>query len=146
SKNYRTVARLVPDHAAKCFAIEVEMDVDDQTLQAATRGTVDGDLSFEIDGRHFATSMERIRGETRLKSRYCDADEEVRDRARFEACRNRYSETAANDLRPWTRQDIVPQPDDMLQERLYALQWITPEGRLFFTSAREEDLAREREV
>jgi putative DNA methylase len=90
--------------------------------------------------------MEGIRRETRVRSRYRDADQKARDRARFEACRNRYSETAANDLRPWIRQDIVPQPDDVLQERLYAIQWITPEGRLFFTSAREEDLARERVV
>src|SRR5262249_9005581 len=146
SKNYRTVAKLVPDHASKRFAIEVEMDVNDEALQAATRGTVDGDLDFEIDGRHYATSMERIRGETRLRARYRDTDEETRDRARFEACRNRYSETAANDLRPWNKDDIVPRPDDILQERLYAIQWAAPDGRLFFTSAREEDLAREREV
>jgi hypothetical protein len=107
SKNYRTIARLVPDHVLKRFAIEVEMDVDDEAMEAAARGTVDGDLNFEIDGRHYATSMERIRGETRLKAHYRDADEEARDRARFEACRNRYSESAANDLRPWTREDIV---------------------------------------
>ena len=48
SKNYRTVARLVPDLAAKRFSIEIEMGVDDEALEAATHGTViDGDLDFE---------------------------------------------------------------------------------------------------
>jgi putative DNA methylase len=147
SKNYRTIARLVPDRASKRFSIDVEMEVDDEALEAAARGTIEGgDLNFEIDGRQYATSMERIRGETRLKARFRDVEEETRDRARFEACRNRYSVTAANDLRPWAKDDIVPGTDDILQERLYAVQWTTPDGRLFFTSAREEDFVREREV
>jgi hypothetical protein len=146
SKNYRTIARLIPDHASKRFGIEVRMDVDDEALAAASGGTIAGGLDFDIDGRRYTTSMERIRGETRLKARYRDADEEIRDRRRFEACRNRYSENAANDLRPWTKEDIVARSGDILQERLYAIQWIAPDGRLFFTSPRADDLAREGEV
>jgi hypothetical protein len=122
------------------------MGVDDDALEAATHGTVDGGLNFELDGRQHTTSMERLRGEVRLKSRYSDAGEEARDRQRFDACPNRYSETAANDLRRWEKGDIVPRSEDVFQERLYALQWLTPEGRLLYTNAREEDLAREREV
>ena len=90
--------------------------------------------------------MEHLRGEVRIKSRYRNAEEEVRDRERLEACRNRYSETAANDLRPWEKGDIAPLSADVFQERLYAIQWLTPDGRLFFTCSRNEDLAREREV
>jgi putative DNA methylase len=146
SKNYRTAARLVPDNIAKRFAIEVDMGVGDESLEAATHVTFDDDLSFEIDGRRCNTSMERIRGEMRLRNRYENPEDEARDRSRFEACRNRYGEAVANDLRPWTLEDIVPRPDDVFQERLYAIQWLAPDGRIFFTSAREEDLAREREV
>lgn len=87
--------------------------------------------------------MERLRGEVRLRSRYRDPEEEARDRERFESCRNRYSDTAANDLRLWELSDIVPRPSDVFQERLYAIQWLTPDGRLFFTSSRDEDMARE---
>jgi adenine-specific DNA methylase len=147
SKNYRTAARLIPDHTAKRFDIAVEMGADDEALEAASRGTVDDEgLNFELDGRRQTTSMERIRGEVRLRSHYRDPDEEARGRRRFEQCRNRYSEAAANDLRPWEIEDIVPRPGDIFQERLYAIQWLTPDGRIFFTSAREEDLAREKEA
>jgi adenine-specific DNA methylase len=147
SKNYRTVARLVPDHANRRFEMEVEENVSDEALEAAARGTVlDGDLDFEIDGEPHQTSMERLRGEVRLKGRYRNPEEEARDRERFESCRNRYSDTAANDLRLWELSDIVPRPGDVFQERLYAIQWLTPDGRLFFTSSRDEDMARENRV
>ena len=146
SKNYRTVARLFPDPAAKRFAIEIVMGVDDDALEAATSGTVDGDLNFELDGRRQSTSIERLRGEVRLRSRYRDPEEEARDRQRFASCRNRYSEAAANDLRPWEKEDIVPRPGDILQERLYAVQWLTPDGRLLYSNPGDEDLAHEREV
>jgi putative DNA methylase len=86
SKNYRTVARLLPDHANRRFEIEVEENVGDEALEAATRGTVlDGDLDFEIDGEPHQTSMERLRGEVRLRSRYRDPEEEARDRQRFQS-------------------------------------------------------------
>jgi putative DNA methylase len=147
SKNYRTVARLVPDPAAKRFSLAIEMGIDDDELEAATSGTVvDGDVNYDLDGRQHTVSMERLRGEVRLRSRYRDVEEEARDRKRFDSCRNRYSETAANDLRPWETEDIVPRTGDIFQERLYAIQWLTPDGWLLYTNPREEDLAREREV
>ena len=72
SKNYRTVARLVPDHASKRFEIEVDRRCRRRSARSGgMRGTVvDGDLDFEIDGRRHTTSMERLRGEVRLRSRY----------------------------------------------------------------------------
>jgi adenine-specific DNA methylase len=146
SKNYRTVARLIPEPATKRFNITIRMGVSDEALEAAREGTVDGDLNFEVNGRRHVTSMERIRGEVRLKSRYQDPQEEARDHLRFQRCRNRYSETAANDLRPWATEDIVPRPGDVFQERLYAIQWLTPDGRLFYTSPRAADLIREKKV
>jgi adenine-specific DNA methylase len=146
SKNYRTVARVVPKPNNKRFAIEIEMGVDDDALEAAARGTVDGDLNFELDGRRHTTSMERLRGEVRLKSRYHDQQEEARDRQRLASCRNRFSHTAGNDLRPWDKEDIVPRTGDIFQERLYAIQWLTADGRLLYSSPTSEDLARERQV
>ncbi|MFO1036184.1 MAG: DUF1156 domain-containing protein [Geminicoccaceae bacterium] len=147
SRNYRTVARLVPDADARRFEIEVEDGIDNDKLAIAEQGTVEGgDLRFTLDGRERRTSIERLRGEARLRSRYRDGTEEAKDRRRFEGCRNRYAELSANDLRPWDPQDFAPKSDDVFQERLYAIQWLTPDGRIFFTAAREEDLARERHV
>ncbi|MGH7122630.1 MAG: hypothetical protein ACREFP_27170 [Acetobacteraceae bacterium] len=57
-----------------------------------------------------------------------------------------------NRLRLREKSDFVPRPDDIYQERLYCIQWITKEtlgkGRqeTFFATVTEEDLAREREV
>ena len=33
-----------------------------------------------------------------------------------------------NRLRMWEKSDFVPRPDDIWQERLYAIQWITKES------------------
>src|SRR5260370_32394716 len=57
-----------------------------------------------------------------------------------------------NKLRQWEKTDFVAHPDDILQERLYCIQWITREtlgkGRqaTFFARVSDEDLARERKV
>jgi adenine-specific DNA methylase len=57
-----------------------------------------------------------------------------------------------NRLRRWERLDFMPRSDDLLQERLYAIQWITKEtldsGRqeTYFTGITEDDLSRERQV
>ena len=147
SRNYRTVARLVPDPLQKRFDIEVIMEADDEALQLATHGTIDGNnVRVTIDGREHSTSIEALRGEVRLKARYRDKAEGVRDRDRLAACRNQYVQTAGNDLRQWEIGDIAPRSDDIFQERLYAVQWLTPDGRLFFTSARTEDNTRDRQV
>ncbi len=53
---------------------------------------------------------------------------------------------AGNDLRLWDIGDIMPRSDDIFQERLYAVQWLTPDGNLFFTAAGTEDIARDRRV
>ena len=55
-------------------------------------------------------------------------------------------------MRLWEKSDFVPRPDDIFQERLYCIQWITKEslgkGRqeTFFATVNDDDLARERKV
>jgi Protein of unknown function (DUF1156) len=147
SRNYRTVACLIPNPPEKRFDIDVVMQADDVALKAAANGTIDGNyLRMTLDGQEHRASIERLRGEVRLKSRYRKPAEAAMDRARFEACRNHYADMAANDLRRWELDDVVPRPDDVFQERLYAIQWLTPDGSLFFTAARAEDIAREKQV
>ena len=51
-----------------------------------------------------------------------------------------------------TKDDFKPRSDDIFQERLYAIQWITketihqPRQETFFTGVNEADLVRERKV
>src|SRR5262249_45375505 len=52
----------------------------------------------------------------------------------------------------WDKADFMPRPDDIFQERLYAIQWITKDTlgtnrqETFFASVTDDDLARERQV
>ena len=148
SKNYRTYAQLRPDHERKRFEIEIVSGATDEELEeAAHSGTVgDRALSYGLDGRTHVTSIEAIRREVRLKSRYRDPNEERRDRERFAAARNKYGESSANDLRRWERSEFVPRADDIFQERLYCIQWSRPDGSFFYVGPTTGDLGREAEV
>ena len=53
--------------------------------------------------------------------------------------------TIDNRLRMWEKFDFMPQPDDLLQERLYCIQWARPKKRgngieYEFRTATEDDL------
>lgn len=148
SKNYRTVAILVPDAANKRFTIEVVTGATDEEIAAAeAAGTVkDRALRYTLDGREYGTPITALRGDVELRSRYLDAESRRRDEERLAACRNRYAATAGNDLRRWQKDDIVPRSEDIFQERLYAIQWSRPDGSFFYAGVTERDEERERQV
>lgn len=148
SKNYRTVAKLIPDPENRRFTIEVVTGVTDEEIAAAeAAGTVkDRALRYTLDGREYVTPITALRGDVELRSRYPDAESRRRDEERLAACRNRYSATAGNDLRRWEKEDIVPRPDDIFQERLYCIQWSRLDGSFFYAGVTERDEERERQV
>lgn len=60
--------------------------------------------------------------------------------------------TNKNRLRKWQKEDFAPREDDIFQERLYAIHWIT-KGSLeqsrqetFFTAVSQNDTQREQKV
>lgn len=130
SKTRNVIARLVPDHDNRRFDIEVISGVSDAQMRSAEKGTVrDGALVYELDGKTYRTPIKTLRGD------YRDADG-----------------NSANRLRRWEKHDFKPRPDDIFQERLYAIQWIRKETldssrpETFFASVTEADLQRERKV
>jgi putative DNA methylase len=130
SKTRNVVAKLVPDHAAKCYGIEIHSGVSAAEMAEAERGTVrDGRLVHPMNPERSGVEMKTIRGD------YRDTDGINR-----------------NQLRQWEKSDFVPRRDDIWQERLYCIQWITKEsfgkGRreTFFASVNDDDLTRERNV
>lgn len=130
SKKRNVVAKLVPDHEGKRFDIEICTGVSNEEMNAAERGTVrDGALVYELDGKTYDTPIRTLRGDHK------DADGET-----------------TNNLRRWEKHDFVPRPDDIYQERLYCIQWITRDTlnttrqETFFASVTDEDLAREKQV
>jgi len=46
-------------------------------------------------------------------------------------------------LRLWTRNDIIPQPNDVFQERLYCIRWIDKDGNKRFRAPNDDDESRE---
>jgi adenine-specific DNA methylase len=124
------IARLVPNYKLKYFDIEISTDVSEAELAAAAVGTVQAKhMVYELDGEIYRTSIRSLRGDYRQPDG-----------------------TTANYLRRWQLHDATPQPGDLLQERLYAIQWMTKESlgqrrpETFFAAVMEADLRRERQV
>ena len=130
SKKLPHVCPARPGSAHKRFDIEIVTDATPEDLAAASGGTLqDGDLVYKLDGETYRTSIKTIRG---------DYD--------FPMARS------ANRLRRWDKADIVPRPDDIFQERLYCIQWITKDTldsfrpKFYFAAPTEADFQRERKV
>ena len=49
-------------------------------------------------------------------------------------------------LRQWERDDIVPRPDDVFQERLYCIKWEDDKGERYYASPTKADLQCEEKV
>jgi putative DNA methylase len=130
SKIRSTIARLEPDHANKRFHIRIVSGVTPEELAAASEGTIQSShLVYELDGQTYRTPVKTLRGDYRLTDG-----------------------TTGNRLRQWERSDFKPRADDILQERLFAIQWVTHDtvdaGRqeTYFAEPTEADLERERKV
>lgn len=106
SKNGNVIAELVPDPDRKRFDIRVKNDASAEEMRAATQGTMqDGNLQYELNGKTYRVSIKTLRGD------YRDADGSTRNR-----------------LRHWGKGDFKALPEDVFQERLYAIHWISKES------------------
>ena len=130
SKTRNSIARLKPDHKNTHFHIEVVSGVSSTEMKAAAKGTVqDGTLVYELDGKTYRTPIKTLRGD------YRDPEGKT-----------------SNRLRRWKKSDFKPRPEDLFQERLYAIQWITretvdqPRQKTYFAPVTGADLERERVV
>jgi adenine-specific DNA methylase/very-short-patch-repair endonuclease len=141
SVTHRVCAKLVPNHEKKRFEIEVVTSATLEEMEQAKQGTVrDGNLIYQLNDQEYITSIKTIRGDRKVDNE------------------------PINDLRKWEKLDFVPRPDDILQERLYCIQWIKPlhpnscdvsrwnddggKSRqvTYFASVTEEDLEREQKI
>ncbi len=130
SKQKNTIARLIPNYEVKRFDIEVVSNVSASEMKQANEGTVrEGALVYELDGKTYRTPIKTLRGD------YKDSDG-----------------TNKNRLRKWEKEDFAPRGDDIFQERLYAIHWITKSSldqsrqETFFTGVSQEDIQREQKV
>lgn len=130
SKTRNAIARLKPDFENKRFDIEIISGASKEEMSAAEKGTVqDGDMVYSLKGKAYRTPIRTLRGDFRL------ADG-----------------VSGNRLRRWEKSDFKPRPDDIYQERLYGIQWISKKtldaGRqdTWFAAPTAADLEREQQV
>ena len=135
SKGYRVIAELIPDVMAKRYEVAIRSGVTDEELIAAEKGTVRTDgrgqdpcLVHTVNGVEYRTKISTLRGDY-----------------------HKDDGSNGNRLRLWDKQDFMPRPDDIFQERLYCVQWMRPKKRgkgyeYEFRDVTTEDLKRERIV
>lgn len=130
SRMRNVVARLVPDHKDRRYTIEVRTGVSSAEMAEAEQGTVrSGRLVHPMNPERSGVEIKTIRGDNRDPGG-----------------------TTRNRLRLWEKTDFIPRPDDILQERLYCIQWITKgsveKGRheTFLAAVTSADLDREHKV
>ncbi len=129
----RAIAVLIPDLTRKRYVIEIRCGVTPEELTAAAKGTVRSDgrgqdpyLIHTVKGTEYRTKISTLRGDYRKPNG-----------------------STGNRLRLWDKIDFKPRPDDILQERLYAVHWMRPKKpgkKKFdyeFRSVGDADLKRE---
>ena len=131
----QAIVELIPGVASKRYDIDVRLGVSAEKMASAAKGTVRTDgrgqdpyLIHTVDGIEYRTKISTLRGDYRGKDG-----------------------STGNKLRLWDKTDFRPRPDDIFQERLYAVHWMQPKvsGKKFdyeFRSVTAEDRKRERIV
>ena len=100
----RTLARLIPKASKQRFDIDIRSGADPDTVVATRNtGTVkESRVQCPNPDCRASTSIGAIRGDQRERNK------------------------RGNKLRLWDKDDLVPRPDDVFQERLYCVRWRLP--------------------
>ena len=119
-----TIAKLVPDKATRTFQIPIIQGISTEEMEKAKlEGTWADGIRCPVD---------KDGNWLNPHSRQATPIEELRGR---------------QGLRRWGNDDLVPRPDDVLQERLYCIRWVDPEtGEKYYRAPTEADLKREARV
>ena len=133
-KNNNTAIVLQPDPKNKRYDLLIKSGLSITEIGKYDKGTYqNGELVHTVDGKEHRNSLKSIRG---------DYTEVVGGRR-----------VNKNQLRQWEKSDVVFHPDDIFNERLYAVQWIKelPEGETGrapteFRTVTLADLDREKRV
>ncbi len=135
STSRRVIAELVPDQVNLRYDIQIHTGVSEAEVLSARTGTVRRDSKYEeaclvhqVNGTTHKTKISTLRGD------FQNPDG-----------------TISNHLRRWQKHDFKPDSEDILQERLYCVQWMRPKrkGKSYdyeFRTITASDLDRERVV
>ncbi|MDP2903848.1 MAG: hypothetical protein Q8N96_12215 [Methylovulum sp.] len=147
------VAKIIPNPEQKRFDIAIVGGVSAEEMQQAALGTVqNGCMAYTLDNETVAHETGVLMKSAEYKPRFVL---QKTYSTPIKTLRGDYKDAngnTANRLRRWEKHEFKPRPDDIFQERLYCIQWITAESldkkqkMTFFAAVTEEDLARERQI
>lgn len=132
SKSKHTIAELIPDTKNKRYDIIIRSGATEKELASASQGTIRRESRFgeaylihQVNGVNYKTKISTLRGDYQTPAGI-----------------------VGNQLRLWEKHDFKPRPDDILQERLYCVQWMRRKktGRGYdyeFRPATPDDMKRE---
>jgi len=123
SEKYRVVAKLRRNDARQGYDIDIITGASDKEMAAARKGTVQDSSMVDPEDPSRRYPIASLRGDRRGPN----------------------GETIYG-LRLWENEDLVPRPDDVFQERLYCVRWVTPSGERVYKSVTDADIAREAKV
>ncbi|WP_158907935.1 anti-phage-associated DUF1156 domain-containing protein [Rectinema subterraneum] len=123
SEKYRVVAVLRRNDARQGYDIDIISGASDEQMRRAKLGTIRDSEMIDPEDPSRRYSIASLRSDRRGPN----------------------GETIYG-LRLWENEDLVPRPDDIFQERLYSVRWVTPQGERVYKAVTEEDLAREQKV
>lgn len=138
SVGYKVVAELIPQPEEKRYRIALIQNASESQLKMAEVGTVtrnsrysEAYLTHTVNGVQHRNSISSIRGD------YSNKQDGTASRP-------------SNRLRHWNKDDLVFRDDDILGERLYAIQWMqdtdASRPKSEFRAITADDLARESKV
>jgi len=119
SQTHHVLAELVPDHVGKRYDIRVVSGANDAQMAEAKKGTV--------------VNRQLIPPPTPGNPAPHPTD--------MAKLRDRHNDGTG--LRAWEADDLIPQPSDFYQERLYCIRWIDAQGKRHYEGVTSADLARE---
>jgi putative DNA methylase len=132
STSHKVVVKLVPDTINKRYNTKICSGASQSEMEAAQVGTVGREgkygeayLIHQVDGVTYKTKISTLRGDYQKPDGTID-----------------------NQLRKWEKNDFIPRPNDLYQERLYCIEWMRPKqngkgSEYEFRSVTEDDLHRE---
>ncbi len=123
SKKKKTVAKLKENPIARSFDIDIVSNVSVKEMKEAEQSATVKNGKIVCPHCGHTNAPEVIRGDKKLPDG-----------------------TIKWGLREWGKDEFLPRPDDVFQERLYCIMWIDENGGWYYASPTEEDFAREQKV
>lgn len=123
SQKKKTVAKLRENPTSKCFDIDIVSSVSAKEMKEAEQNATIRNGKIVCPHCGHTNAPEVIRGDKKLPDG-----------------------TTRWGLREWEKDEFVPRPDDVFQERLYCIMWIDENGNRYYASPTEEDLKSEQKV